>query len=215
MPLDAKSEAEIRHSACPHDCPSTCALEVECFGARPHRPGPWRQGQPLHRRRGLRQGGALCRAGASPGAFGPGPCGGLATRASGIEAFQPISWENALERGGRGHVAGGAAPRGGGGLALPLCRDHGPGAARWSWTALRHAKKYSRQVSTICVTLADSGWKAAVGAEARRGCAGDRRERLDCDLGRQPGLDPGERHDPRGQGPQATRCQARGGRSLI
>ena len=31
MPLDAvaKSKPEIVHSACPHDCPSTCALEVE------------------------------------------------------------------------------------------------------------------------------------------------------------------------------------------
>ena len=29
MPLDSKSPPEILHSACPHDCPSTCALEVE------------------------------------------------------------------------------------------------------------------------------------------------------------------------------------------
>ena len=29
MPLDATPAPEMRHSACPHDCPSTCALEVE------------------------------------------------------------------------------------------------------------------------------------------------------------------------------------------
>jgi anaerobic selenocysteine-containing dehydrogenase len=31
MPLDFATDAkpEILHSACPHDCPSTCALEVE------------------------------------------------------------------------------------------------------------------------------------------------------------------------------------------
>ena len=35
MPLDAATTApEIRHSACPHDCPSTCALEVELLSDR-------------------------------------------------------------------------------------------------------------------------------------------------------------------------------------
>ncbi len=29
MPLDAAATPEFRYSACPHDCPSTCALEVE------------------------------------------------------------------------------------------------------------------------------------------------------------------------------------------
>ncbi|MEE8562879.1 MAG: molybdopterin oxidoreductase family protein, partial [Alphaproteobacteria bacterium] len=34
MPLDAATAPEIRHSACPHDCPSTCALEVELLSDR-------------------------------------------------------------------------------------------------------------------------------------------------------------------------------------
>ena len=29
MPDSGANPIEIRHSACPHDCPSTCALEVE------------------------------------------------------------------------------------------------------------------------------------------------------------------------------------------
>ncbi|MCH8998171.1 MAG: hypothetical protein IID48_07865, partial [Proteobacteria bacterium] len=33
MPLDAAAPPEFRHSACPHDCPSTCALEVERLSA--------------------------------------------------------------------------------------------------------------------------------------------------------------------------------------
>ena len=33
MPIEETSPA-IRHSACPHDCPSTCALEVERLDAR-------------------------------------------------------------------------------------------------------------------------------------------------------------------------------------
>ena len=33
---------------------------------------------------------------------------------------------------------------------------------------LRHAMKYSRWFSTICVTLSDTGWIAGVGSQARR-----------------------------------------------
>ncbi|MEX2409027.1 MAG: molybdopterin oxidoreductase family protein, partial [Rhodovibrionaceae bacterium] len=29
MPLDAQTKPETVYSVCPHDCPSTCALEVE------------------------------------------------------------------------------------------------------------------------------------------------------------------------------------------
>ncbi len=33
MSLDAAAPPEFRYSACPHDCPSTCALEVERLSA--------------------------------------------------------------------------------------------------------------------------------------------------------------------------------------
>src|SRR6185436_2958654 len=34
MPLDARSQSVFLPSACPHDCPSTCALEVEKLDSR-------------------------------------------------------------------------------------------------------------------------------------------------------------------------------------
>src|SRR5918994_6028887 len=34
MPLDARSQSVFLPSTCPHDCPSTCALEVEKLDAR-------------------------------------------------------------------------------------------------------------------------------------------------------------------------------------
>ena len=33
MPLDARDTTAFVHTACPHDCPSTCALEVERLSA--------------------------------------------------------------------------------------------------------------------------------------------------------------------------------------
>jgi hypothetical protein len=38
MPLDTTAKPEIVHSVCPHDCPSTCALEVERLGPSPRSP---------------------------------------------------------------------------------------------------------------------------------------------------------------------------------
>ena len=55
----------IGASACPHDCPSTCALEVEVLDERTIGRVRGAPGQRLHRRRDLRQGRALRRAHAS------------------------------------------------------------------------------------------------------------------------------------------------------
>ncbi len=52
----------IGYSACPHDCPSTCALEVEVLDDRTIGRVRGAPGQCLHRRRDLRQGRALRRA---------------------------------------------------------------------------------------------------------------------------------------------------------
>ncbi len=46
-------------SVCPHDCTSTCALEVERLSLDQHRPGPRLDAQRLHRRGDLREGRAL------------------------------------------------------------------------------------------------------------------------------------------------------------
>ena len=79
---------------------------------------------------------------------------------------------------------------------------------------LRHAMKYSRWFSTICVTLSDTGWIAGVGRQARRRRARGRRAfGPGGDLGRQSGEHPGQRHDPR-HARQEARRQAGRGRSL-
>ena len=79
---------------------------------------------------------------------------------------------------------------------------------------LRHAMKYSRWFSTICVTLSDTGWIAGVGA--KRGAdvrEVDEHSGPGGDLGRQPGQHPGQRHDPR-HARQEARREAGRGRSL-
>ena len=70
---------------------------------------------------------------------------------------------------------------------------------------LRHAMRYSRWFSTICVTLSDTGWIAGVGRQARRRPARGRRAfRPGRDLGRQSGEHPGQRHDPRHGAPRSA-----------
>ena len=155
MPLDTA------YSVCPHDCPSACALAVErldrakigrvrgaeaqsytqgvvCakvarYAERQHHPD--RLSVPLRR---------------------VGPKGG------GREAFVPVSWDAALDE---------IAER------LTLAVQHHGSEAVWphfySGTMglvqrdgiqrLAHAMRYSRQHSTICVSLVDAGWNAAVG----------------------------------------------------
>ena len=150
---------EFWKSACPHDCPSACSLEVErlsstrigrvrgaaantytdgvvCakvarYAERVHHPD--RLKQPLQR----------------VGEKGKGE-------------FRPISWDDALNEVTEAFTR--------------ATRLHGPEAVwpyhsggtmgvvqRWGLDRLRHAFGYSRQKTTICVTPAESGWRAGVG----------------------------------------------------
>jgi anaerobic selenocysteine-containing dehydrogenase len=170
MPLDTV------HSVCPHDCPSTCGLEVEridstrigkvrgaaghpytagvvCakvarYAERQHHPG--RLTQPLRR---------------------------VGAKGEGISAYQPVSWEQALDEVAEAFTR--------------AAQQHGPEAV-WPYYyagtmghvqrdgihRLRHAMKYSRMKDTICVALSDAGWAAGVGV--KRGV--DPREIADSDL---------------------------------
>jgi anaerobic selenocysteine-containing dehydrogenase len=167
---------EILHSTCPHDCPSTCSLEVEklseteigrvhgakgndytagvvCakvarYAERIHHPD--RLTKPLRR---------------------------VGAKGVGIEAFEEISWDEALDEiaakfesikaefGSEAiwpyHFAGTM------GLVM---RD---GLDRF-----RHAYRTSRQLSTICTFLPDAGWNAGHGV--KHGI--DPREISDSDL---------------------------------
>jgi anaerobic selenocysteine-containing dehydrogenase len=164
----------IVHSACPHDCPSTCALEVEkldshhigrirgasannytsgvvCekvarYAERVHHPD--RLSQPLKRK----------------GAKGGGE-------------FTPLSWESALDEVAERFMR--AAQRLGTETVWPLFYAGTMGLVqRDGIDRLRHVMRYSRQQSTICTALVDAGWLAGVGAKM----GPDPREMGDADL---------------------------------
>ena len=149
----------FRSTVCPHDCPSTCALEVEVldrtrigavrgaadnsytqgvicakvarYAERVHHPG--RLTQPLIR-----------------------------TGAKGSGAFREASWNEALDRTAE--------------ALIDVAARHGPEAV-WPYyfagtmglvqrdgiNRLRHVMRYSRQHNTICSTVCESGWIAGAG----------------------------------------------------
>ncbi len=149
----------IRKSACPHDCPSACALEVTVlpdnrigriggssensytagvvcakvarYAERVHHPG--RLTKPLRR-----------------------------TGTKGDGAFMPIGWDEALDEIAARFTA--AARQFGTETVWPYHSGGNMGIVqRWGLDRLRHVMRYSRQQTTICVTPAESGWKAGIG----------------------------------------------------
>jgi anaerobic selenocysteine-containing dehydrogenase len=146
-------------SACPHDCPSTCALEIErledgrvgkvrgskdntytagviCskvarYAERIHHPD--RLTQPLRR-----------------------------TGAKGGNDFEPISWDDALDEVANSFTV--AEQSLGSQTVWPYYYAGTMGLVmRDGINRLRHAKKYSGQYSTICTTLAVNGFVAGTG----------------------------------------------------
>jgi len=164
------------HSTCPHDCPSTCALEVEridahtigrVYGARhnDYTAGVVcakvaRYAERVHHPDRLRQ--PLRRTGA---------------KGKGISAFQPLSWDDALDEVAEGLSQ--AARRDGSEAVWPFFYAGTMGLVqRDGIERLRHTMGYSGQHSTFCITLVDAGWIAGTGA--KRGL--DPREMADSDL---------------------------------
>ena len=170
MPLD------IVHSACPHDCPSCCALEVERIDP-----------QTIGRVRGAKANtytcGVICAKVAryAERVHHPGrlktPLRRVGDKGVGIEAFEPMGWDEALDE-----VAG---------RFKDIAADHGSEAI-WPFfyagtmgfvqrdgiERLRHVMKYSRQHSTICSALSNAGWLAGVG----RARGSDSRDMAQSDL---------------------------------
>ncbi|SDG71233.1 molybdopterin-dependent oxidoreductase [Roseospirillum parvum] len=155
------SAPERVFSVCPHDCPSTCALEVERLNA--HTVGR------LHGAKG--QGytdGVICAKVARYAERVHHP-ERLATplRRTGPKGggdFAPISWDDALDEIAEGftrtvqsHGAEAVWPYNYAGTMGLLQRD---GLKR-----LPHLLGYSRQKGTICSTIATAGWLAGVGAK--------------------------------------------------
>src|SRR6202161_3561790 len=149
----------IAASACPHDCPSTCALEVEVF-----------DGQTIGRIRGAKDNaytaGVICAKVARyaervshPDRLKQ-PLRRTGPKGSG--QFTPISWDEALDlvaerliRAEQAHVSETVCPCFYADTMGYVMRD---GIHR-----LRHAKKYSGFFTTICVNPAWTGFIAGTG----------------------------------------------------
>jgi len=151
----------IAPSVCPHDCTSTCALDVEILDARTI-------GRVRGSTRNTYTAGIICEKVAryAERVHHPDrltqPL--LRNGPKGIKQFKPISWNEALDRVAEAFVEN--AARLGNETVWPYFYAGTMGLVqRDGIQRLRHAMKYSRWFSTICVTLSDNGWIAGVGSK--------------------------------------------------
>ena len=150
---------EFWKSACPHDCPSGCSLEVERLSST-------RIGRVRGASANTYTDGVVCAKVAryAERAHHPDRLRQPLQRVGekGAGQFRPISWEAALDevaeaflRETRRHGSEAVWPYHSGGTMGVI--------QRYGIDRLRHAFGYSRQQTTICMTPAESGWRAGVG----------------------------------------------------
>ena len=150
---------ETRNSVCPHDCPSTCALEVEVH-----------DGSRIGAVRGARDNsytaGVICAKVAryAERIHNPDrlthPL--LRTGPKGSGQFRRISWDEALDRTADAFRA--TTEKHGAESVWPYYFAGTMGhVQRDGINRLRHVMKYSRQHNTICSTIQEMGWAAGVG----------------------------------------------------
>ena len=156
---DSVASPEIVFSACPHDCPSTCALEVERLDERT-----------IGRVRGSRDNdytdGVICAKVArySERIHHPDRLTQSLQRVGpkGSGEFRPISFEDAINETAEAFLK--LEARYGAETIWPYFYAGTMGQVqRDSIHRLRHAKKYSFQHETICVSLAWNGFVAGTG----------------------------------------------------
>lgn len=161
-------------SVCPHDCPSTCALEVERLNANT-------VGRVRGRKDNDYTAGTICAKVARYAERVHHP-DRLATPlkrigAKGEGRFEPIGWGEALDTVADAFRA--AAARHGAETVWPYFYAGTMGLVqRDSIHRLRHVMGYSRQLETICASIASAAWTA--GAGVLRGS--DPRTMHDADL---------------------------------
>ena len=151
----------IRPSVCPHDCTSTCALDVEVLDARTI-------GRVRGSTRNAYTAGVICEKVAryAERVHHPDrlthPL--LRTGPKGSGQFRRIGWDEALDRVADAFVE--QAAKHGPETVWPYFYAGTMGLVqRDGIQRLRHVMRYSRWYSTICVALADTGWVAGVGAK--------------------------------------------------
>ena len=152
---------EIVPSVCPHDCTSTCALEVERIDARTI-------GRVRGSHRNTYTRGVICE---KVGRYAERvhhpdrllhPLRRVGPKGSG--RFERIGWDEALDAVAEAFTrqAQALGPE----TVWPYYYAGTMGLVqRDGINRLRHALGYSRYYSTICVTLSDTGWAAGVGAK--------------------------------------------------
>jgi anaerobic selenocysteine-containing dehydrogenase len=154
---------DLVQSVCPHDCPSTCALEVERQDERTIGRVHGRRDHPY-------TAGIVCAKVARyaerqhhPERLGT-PLRRVGNKGIGRAAFVPIGWNEALDRVAEAFAQ--ATQRHGAEAVWP---HYYAGTMGWVQRdgihRLRHALRYSRQHSTICNVLSDSGWLAGAGTK--------------------------------------------------
>ncbi len=164
----------IRHSVCPHDCPSTCALEVEVLDSA-------RIGRVHGAKANTYTAGVIC---AKVGRYAERihhpdrltrPL--LRVGPKGSAQFREIGWDEALDRIAERFLA--AAARFGSEAVWPYYYAGTMGLVmRDGINRLRHVMRYSRQKKTICTASAEAGWIAGIG----RFVGPDPREMAKADL---------------------------------
>jgi len=164
------------HSTCPHDCPSTCALEVELLAADTI-------GLVSGARDNSYTAGVICAKVARyaerlhPPDRLARPLRRRGAKGVGLPAFEPISWEQALDEVAEQFAQ--AMQQQGSETLWPYHYAGTMGLLqRDSIQLFRNLLKTSRQHSTFCITLADAGWIAGTGI--KRGA--DPRQMANSDL---------------------------------
>ncbi len=151
--------SKTHYSTCPHDCPSTCALEVEVL-----------DGQTIGRVRGARghtyTDGIVCEKVARYAERIHHRDRLLyplkRTGAKGSGEFERISWDQAMAQTAQALLK--AEAEFGAESVWPYFYAGTMGhVMRDGIERLRNAKKYSRQHSTVCVTLSQAGFLAGTG----------------------------------------------------
>jgi len=151
----------IAASVCPHDCTSTCALDVEVVD--PHTIGRVRGSQ-----RNTYTAGVICEKVAryTERVHHPDRLKHPLMRvgAKGSKQWKQIGWDEALDRVAQAFLD--KAAQHGAETVWPYFYAGTMGLVqRDGINRLRHAMKYSRWYSTICVALSDTGWIAGTGSK--------------------------------------------------
>ncbi len=150
-------------STCPHDCPSTCALEIELLDADTI-------GRVVGARDNSYTAGVVC---AKVSRYAERihhpdrlarPLRRLGSKGEGRSAFEEISWDQALDEVAEGFTL--TMQKYGNETLWPYHYAGTMGLVqRDSIELFRNLLKTSRQHSTFCITLADAGWIAGSGVK--------------------------------------------------